>query len=143
LPTDAEWEYAARANTQTYYSFEDTDSTPCDYGRFDNNRTPFPHMDGCGEDTASPIPVGQRKPNPWGIFDMHGNAWEWVEDCAPGDTFDGFQPTKVRTCLDSRVVRGGSWANNAWELGSPVRRLMDLTWRRNHVGFRVALSLGE
>jgi formylglycine-generating enzyme len=141
LPTDAEWEHAARADTETYYSFGDAE--PCAYGRFANNRTPFPHRDGCGDDMASPIPVGQLKPNPWGIFDMHGNAWEWVDDCAPGDTFDGFQPTDVVTCLDSRVARGGSWANNAWELGSPVRRIMGLNWRRNHIGFRVALSLGE
>jgi formylglycine-generating enzyme required for sulfatase activity len=143
LPTDAEWEYAARAGTQTYYSFGDADTTLCAYGRFADNRTPFPHQDGCGDDPASPIPVGERKPNPWGIFDMHGNAWEWVEDCAPGDAFDGFQPTDVVACLDSRILRGGSWANNPWELGSAVRRLMPLMVHRSHIGFRVALSLGE
>jgi formylglycine-generating enzyme required for sulfatase activity/DNA-binding winged helix-turn-helix (wHTH) protein len=140
LPTDAEWEYAARAGTETYYSFGDNSTALCDYGRFANHDSPFPWRDGCGDDTAGPIPVGRRKANPWGIFDMHGNAWEWVEDCSTPPT-DQFSAS--RDCVDARIVRGGSWANQPWELGSAARRLMDLTWRRSNIGFRVALSLAE
>jgi formylglycine-generating enzyme required for sulfatase activity len=140
LPSDAEWEYAARAGTETYYSFGNARTALCDYGRFANQNSPFPWRDGCGNDTAGPIPVGQRMPNPWGIFDMHGNAWEWVDDCStpPTDSF-----SRGRTCVDSRIVRGGSWANNPWELGSAIRRLMSPMNRRTNIGFRVALSLAE
>src|SRR5262249_39632354 len=81
LPTEAEWEYAARAGTRTRYSFGDDVTALCAHGRFADVGTPFPWRDGCGSDAAGPMPVGQLKPNPWGIFDMHGNAWEWVEDC--------------------------------------------------------------
>jgi len=126
--------------TETYYSFGNDRTALCDHGRFASQDSPFPWRDGCGDDTASPIPVGQRKPNPWGIFDMHGNAWEWVEDCStpPTDPF-----SRARSCVDARIMRGGSWANNPWELGSAVRRLMGLTFRRSNIGFRVALSLGD
>jgi formylglycine-generating enzyme required for sulfatase activity len=76
LPSEAEWEYAARAGTQTRYSFGDDVTAICAHARFANVGTSFPWRDGCGSDTAGPIPVGQLKPNPWGLFDMHGNAWE-------------------------------------------------------------------
>jgi formylglycine-generating enzyme required for sulfatase activity len=71
---------------------------------------------------------------------MHGNAWEWVGDCTPtkGDRFEISEG-----CAVAGILRGGSWANNYRELGSPARRMMVLTWRRNHMGFRVALSLGD
>src|SRR4029077_18373161 len=75
LPTDAEWEYAARAGTETYYSFGHDRTALCDHGRFRDEGFPFPWRVGCRDDTAGPISLGQRKPNPWGIFDMHGNAW--------------------------------------------------------------------
>ncbi len=140
LPTDAEWEYAARAGTETYYSFGHDRTALCDHGRFRDEDFPFPWRDGCRGDTAGPIPVGQRKPNPWGFFDMHGNAWEWVEDCStpPTDEF-----SRSQNCVNARIMRGGSWSNHPWELGSAVRRLMGLTFRRSNIGFRVALSLGD
>jgi len=144
LPTDAEWEYAARAGTQTYYSFGNDMSDLCDHGRFVDPDSQFRWRDGCSNDTPSPIPAGQRKPNPWGIFDMHGNAWEWVEDCWATDATpaDGSAFSPPGGC-DMGVMRGGSWANRPWELGSPVRRQMSLAARSSHIGFRVALSLGE
>lgn len=144
LPTDAEWEYAARAGTQTYYSFGNAASELCDHGRFADLDSPFPWRDGCSNDTAGPIPVGQRKPNPWGIFDMHGNAWEWVADCwtTNATPTDGSAISLPGGC-ELGILRGGSWANRPWELGSPVRRQMSLASRGPHIGFRVAVSLGD
>jgi formylglycine-generating enzyme required for sulfatase activity/DNA-binding winged helix-turn-helix (wHTH) protein len=148
LPTEAEWEYAARAGTQTMYSFGDDANPLCAHARFaDVDNTPFPWRSGCGRDTAGPIPVGQLKPNPWGFFDMHGNAWEWVEDCWTPDTSkippDGSAfSTPSGSCM-AHVIRGGSWANGPPTLRSAFRRGMNAEFRQNHFGFRIALSLDE
>src|SRR5262249_928105 len=146
LPTEAEWEYAARAGTHTRYSFGDEGTALCAHGRFADVGTPFPWRDGCGSDAAGPIPVGQLKPNPWGIFDMHGNAWEWVEDCWTPDASeipaDGSAFSPSANCTE-RVIRGGSWANGPLMLRSAARRGMNAEFRENHFGFRVALSLGD
>ena len=146
LPTDAEWEYAARAGTPSYYSFGNDAAALCGHGRFANLDSPFPWRNGCGNDTASPIPVGQLKPNPWGIFDMYGNAWELVEGCWTTNASyipnDGSAFSPAGGCATG-VMRGGSWANFRWELGSPVRRAVNLAFRGSQVGFRVALSLAE
>jgi formylglycine-generating enzyme required for sulfatase activity len=143
LPTDAEWEYAARAGTQTRYSFGDDETALCAYARFANGKSRFPSRDGCSRDTTGPIRVGQLKPNPWGIFDMHGNAWEWVEDCWTPDPseipIDGSRPGSC----ERGVTRGGSWAIGAWRLRSATRRGRLMAVHENHVGFRVALSFGE
>jgi formylglycine-generating enzyme required for sulfatase activity len=69
LPTEAEWEYAARVGTGTRWSFGDAESQLGAYAWFSNNLN------------SRTQPVGGKAPNPWGLFDMHGNVWEWVEDC--------------------------------------------------------------
>jgi formylglycine-generating enzyme required for sulfatase activity len=145
LPTEAEWEYAARAGTQTAYSFGD-DMTPlCAFARTTDVRSRLPSRDGCRRDTAGAFPVGQLKPNPWGIFDVHGNAWEWVEDCWTPDSSeipaDGSAYSLPSGCEDG-VTRGGSWAIGPWRLRSATRTERPMASRENHVGFRVALSLG-
>ena len=148
LPTEADWEYAARAGTQTTYSFGDDDATLCAYARFADLSSPFPWANLCRSDitTYGPVPVGRLKPNPWGLFDMHGNAWEWVEDCwtpnASEIHTDGSAFSGPGTC-EMRVNRGGGWANGYNRLRSATRVRRVPTSYENHVGFRVALSLAQ
>jgi formylglycine-generating enzyme required for sulfatase activity len=146
LPTEAEWEYAARAGTQTRYSFGDDATALCAYGRFADPGSSFPWRAGCSSGAAGPIPVGQLTPNPWGIFDMHGNAWEWVEDCWTTNTSeiptDGSAFSRPNGC-NIRVMRGGSWANGPSRQRSAARRDMVKWVHYNNIGFRIALSLGE
>jgi formylglycine-generating enzyme required for sulfatase activity len=128
LPTEAEWEYACRAGSTTRYCFGDDESRLGDYGWFDGNS---------GDQTH---PVGRKKANAWGLFDMHGNVWEWCSDryadYGRGDVTDPQGPSGASV----RVFRGGSWLYPAWSCRSayrdghaPSRRLFDL-------GFRLALS---
>ncbi len=111
LPTEAEWEYAARAGTQTRYSFGDDERQLGDYAWFSENSNDHAH------------PIGQKKPNPWGLYDMYGNAWEWVRDCYhnnyKGAPTDG-SAWEADNC-ELRVLRGGSFDVGAWVLRSAVR----------------------
>jgi formylglycine-generating enzyme required for sulfatase activity len=98
LPSEAEWEYACRAGTTTRYSFGNSESKVGDYAW---------HLKNSGDKTH---PVGQKKPNSWGLYDMHGNVWEWVQD-ELHDSYDG-APTDGSAWEGNgavRVNRGGSW----------------------------------
>ncbi len=134
LPSEAEWEYGARAGSTTRYSWGD------DIGR---NRANCP---GCGSrwDGDETAPVGSFAANAWGLHDMHGNVWEWVEDCwhenyvrAPRD---GSAWTTGGNC-SRRVLRGGSWLNNPRDLRSALRGRSATALRDGDVGFRVARTL--
>ena len=128
LPTEAEWEYACRSGTTTAYGFGDDASRLGDYGWFDGNSDSKTH------------PVGEKKPNAWGLYDMHGNVWEWCQDWY-GDYPSGSatDPTGA-TSGSFRVGRGGSWNNFARSCRSAYRNRSAPGDRYDGLGFRVLRS---
>ena len=99
LPTEAEWEYACRAGTKTAYFFGNNPSKLANYAWFDRNS---------GGHTR---PVGQKRPNPWGLYDMCGNVWQWCNDFYKVDYYQESTKENPRGPKDgeSKVVRGGAW----------------------------------
>ena len=134
LPSEAEWEYAARAGTTTRYSWGN------EIGR---NRA---NCAGCGSrwDDERPAPVGSFAPNAFGLYDMHGNVWEWVADCRH-DSYKG-APTDgsawTNGCVsNSAVLRGGSWYFDPRYLRAANRDRGPPSGRSNYVGFRLVQDL--
>jgi formylglycine-generating enzyme required for sulfatase activity len=128
LPTEAEWEYACRAGTKTAYSFGDDASKIDDYAWHAGNS----EVDG----QKKYHQVGKKKPNPWGLFDMHGNAAEWVQDKYDPEFYKKFSADKAATfpiCLAEseypRVARGGSWKFEATEARSATRLGSEPEWK--------------
>ena len=126
LPTEAEWEYAARAGTSTEYSFRDNAIGIDQYAWYDGN-------------ARNTNPVGEKLPNSFGLFDMHGNVWEWTEDCwnlnyvnAPNDG-----SAWVTGDCSRRVLRGGSWGNITSNLRSAYRIAPFTAVFSDRYGFRV------
>lgn len=119
LPSEVEWEYAARAGTGSSYSFGADSARLSQYGWYADNAVKTPHAH----------PVGQKKPNPWGLYDMHGNVWEWVEDWHQED-------------IGPRM-RGGSWGSPAGSLRSANRSAAQAGRRASHIGFRVVRVIEE
>jgi formylglycine-generating enzyme required for sulfatase activity len=113
LPTEAEWEYACRAGTATNYSFGSDVRKLGDAGWFADNSGKKTH------------PVGQKKPNPWGLFDMHGNVAEWCHDAFDKDYYKNNADKNPRGPEPKEgklwVVRGGSWKSAAETLRSSYR----------------------
>ncbi|MCP4455682.1 MAG: formylglycine-generating enzyme family protein, partial [Planctomycetes bacterium] len=112
LPCEAQWEYACRAGSTTRYCFGDDEAKLGEYAWYDKNSK------------GQTQPVGQKRPNDWGLYDMHGNVWEWVED----DWHDNYRgaPVDGRAWVDNqrgaaRVIRGGSWGSGARGCRSAIR----------------------
>ena len=134
LLTEAEWEYAARAGTVTRYFWGD------------DPRGGNANCNGCGSkwDDMQTAPVGSFKPNAFGLYDMVGNVWEWVEDSwhenyngAPADAsawVSGGDP-------NYRVIRGGSWRNETELVRAAVRVDRNINVRFDTLGFRVARTM--
>jgi formylglycine-generating enzyme required for sulfatase activity len=132
LPTEAQWEYACRAGSKTRFSYGDDNdySDLGDYAWYNKNSNGQTH------------PVGQKKPNVWGLYDMHGNVWQWCSDWY-ADSYAKANNTNPQG-PDSgvvRVLRGGSWISDPRDCrsanrggGVPVNRVSD-------VGFRVVVDL--
>jgi len=146
LPTEAEWEYAARAGTTTPYSFGTDLTKLCDHARFADANSGFPWRTGCSSATFEPgaLRVGTLAPNPWGLFDMHGNAWEWADDCWTSDgrllPADGSAFRRPDGC-ELRAARGGGWAAERRKVRSAQRMSYAHNARYYHLGFRLASPL--
>jgi len=136
LPTEAQWEYACRAGSKTRFSFGDKADDLGDFGWYDGNS-----MD---KDKGAKMthPVGQKKPNAWGLYDMHGNAWEWCADFYVAYAGAGADPTGPKAG-GLRVLRGGSWDSYPWVCRSAYRIGIDPDHRfGGYGGFRVAVAAG-
>jgi len=134
LPTEAEWEFAARggasATAGLAYSFGDDTALLCQYGNSSDLA--------CNDGYAATAPAGSFKPNALGLFDMHGNVWEWMADCWQPQY--SVKPAKSAEACTTRVLRGGSWASAAPALRSAARGWEQQDKSKNSIGFRVARS---
>jgi formylglycine-generating enzyme required for sulfatase activity len=128
LPTEAEWEYACRAGSRTRYSFGDDANGLSDHAWF------------VGNSGMAPNPVGQKRPNPWGLHDMHGNMSEWCWDWYDREYYKNSTDVDPRGAEkgDERVIRGGGHRSPPFELRSAFRHRSEPWNRRWNAGFRIA-----
>jgi formylglycine-generating enzyme required for sulfatase activity len=134
LPSDKEWEFACRAGTTTAFHYGDSLSS---------NRANFDGVYPYGNAPKGPYlertaPVGSYEPNEWGLYDMHGNVWEWCETWYHERAAEADDPNYVGS---ARVLRGGSWYNNARNTRAAIRNNTQPTNSNNNVGFRAAKAL--
>ena len=127
LPSEAEWEYAARAGTQTAFSFGNDASELSNYGWFGNNSK------------SQTQPGGQLKPNTWGLYDMHGNVWEWCQDWYDPEYYSKSPQENPQgpPIGNFRMLRGGAWGLNSLVCRSANRNWSSQDDRSSNVGFRV------
>ena len=136
LPYEAEWEYACRARTGTPFHFGDQITS--DRANFDGET--IYGSSPASEDRSKTVPVGQFSPNAWGLYDMHGNVWEWCLDWhGPYPEGEATDPKGPLTG-DRRVQRGGSWVSDAWDCRSAHRDLDKPEDREPKYGFRVVIE---
>jgi formylglycine-generating enzyme required for sulfatase activity len=129
LPTEAEWEYACRSGTSTAYSFGDDEALLGDYAWYREN----------SNETQD---VAGKLPNSWGLYDVHGNVWEWCNDWY-GATHYGDRPNpdsdpQGPSLGPGLVMRGGDWNNDAPLFRSATRNWRELGYNNFHIGFRIA-----
>jgi formylglycine-generating enzyme required for sulfatase activity len=132
LPTEAEWEYACRAGGAGRFGFGDDEATTLDHAWVEGNSAATTH------------PVGQKRPNAWGLYDMHGNVWEWCGDWYEPGYYRQSPADNPRgpAAGSARVVRGGSFVNTAGTCRSGTRNFLEPTFQEsNGIGFRVVCEV--
>lgn len=131
LPTEAEWEYACRAGSDSKFCFGEDEATLLDYAWYVNNAEKVTHN------------VGTKKPNAWGLYDMHGNVWEWCLDRYADDY--SHTPCDGSACgiasEKGRVLRGGSYNSDAAKCSSTSRINLGSGGKNYFIGFRLILEL--
>ncbi len=135
LPTEAEWEYASRAGSTTAYIFGNDEEGLGEYAWYKTNSTTEVYTRG------STHRVGQKKPNAFGLYDVHGNVWEWVQDW-----YGAYQPDSIRDPSGAmegseRVFRGGSWSNWPWNCRLADRHKAAPDFRNSNIGFRLVRAV--
>jgi serine/threonine-protein kinase PpkA len=133
LPSASEWEYAARSGTTTTYSWGDAAGE--NQAKCANCKTSI---------NGKPSPVGSFAANPWGLYDMHGNVWEWTKDCIDPNSAPPANgaPQLFGNC-DSRELRGGSAESDAWSIRGDARAFAPRKMYDDDVGFRVAMDIPQ
>ena len=129
LPTEAQWEYACRAGTTTTYSYGD--SANGSYMWCSSNSSSKSHE------------VGTKSPNPWGLYDMHGNVWEWCLDWYNSSLTSGVTDPKGSSSGSYRVKRGGGWSSDASSCASSNRSSIYPSSENSSYGFRLVRTLSE
>jgi formylglycine-generating enzyme required for sulfatase activity len=127
LPTEAEWEYACRAESATKYCFGDNEAELNKYAWTTVNSNDSTH------------PVGKLKPNRWGLYDMHGNVWEWCQDWYANYPIEAVTDPQGPLTGTERVRRGGCWNNGPAYSRSAIRLWYDPSYSSKEYGFRVVL----
>jgi len=137
LPTEAQWEWAARAGTTTSRHFGDTDKGQADYSWFNVTYTPNPKAEGMGRGRQ---PVGRLKPNAFGLYDMLGNVWEWCDDWYDAEFYRSSPKEDPRNTKEApyRVFRGGSWRHDPRLCRPAIRDGRTPGYRYRLLGFRLA-----
>ncbi|OEU82495.1 MAG: hypothetical protein BA865_14325 [Desulfobacterales bacterium S5133MH4] len=132
LPTEAEWEYACRAGSTTAFANGGITETGCGYD---------PNLDAmgwyCGNSDKKPHPAAQKKPNAFGLYDMHGNMWEWCEDWYGTYPPDLVTDPTGPSSGSGRVIRGGGWHEDAVDCRSAIRVSLSEGSRAGTLGFRL------
>ncbi len=141
LPSEAEWEYACRAGTVTPFWWGSS-ITP-EQANYDGSADPYKGGGEKGEYRQKTLPVKSLEPNPWALYQVHGNVWEWCEDCW-NDNYNGASGDGRASATGNvgfRVLRGGSWYFNPQDLRSAFRYVNGPGFRSYGVGFRVSRTL--
>ncbi|MDR2080733.1 MAG: formylglycine-generating enzyme family protein [Campylobacteraceae bacterium] len=135
LPTEAEWEYAASAASNDTYSFGSDEAELKKYAwYYDKNSK---------KKILPPQATGQKLPNQWGLYDMHGNVWEWVETIYNKNFYAKNKIDTIQNTGNANIIKGGSSYNSAEFLRSSVRALQPSSYSANNLGFRVAVTIGD
>ena len=155
LPTEAQWEYACRAGTTTRFSFGNSASDLCRYGNFydksgdrkydadyrKKNNWKLPPDTAWDDGYVETAPVGRYRPNAWGLYDMHGNVWEWCADYYNPELTAGTDPCRTTPGSGEygsrRVGRGGGWSGPGRDCRSAIRGCSSPGIRNGDLGFRV------